>query len=158
MNIESLMNREVYTCRAEDSLNLAARLMWEGDVGCIPVIDADRKPIGVITDRDIAMAAFLSDAPLSSQQVSRSMSKAIRVARVGQSVHSAAELMRTEQLHRLPVVDADGKLAGIVSINDLALAAGSRSVRPLKTEELAATLASICQPRRQRGASNGKDA
>ena len=73
------------------------------------------------------------------------MAKEVHVARIGQSIRHAEELMRTMQIHRLPVVDDAGKLVGILSLNDLALAAGPK--RAVQPGELTATLASICRPR-----------
>jgi CBS domain-containing protein len=147
MNVEDVMNRKVHTCRAEDSLNVPAKLMWERDVGCIPVVDADGRPVGMITDRDICMSSYFAGKPLEQQAVSQAMAKKLHAARLGQSIQSAEELMRTKQIRRLPVVDNAGKLVGILSLNDLALAAGK--ARAVKPDELTATLASICQPRQR---------
>jgi CBS domain-containing protein len=147
MNVEDVMHRSVHTCRPEDSLSIAAGLMWDRDVGCIPVVDDGDKPTGMITDRDICMSAFLTGKPLAEQQVSQAMAKEVHVARVGQSIQSATELMGARQIRRLPIVDRAGKLAGIISLNDLALAAGSERSKAVKPDELTATLASICQPR-----------
>jgi CBS domain-containing protein len=145
MNVEEVMIRKVHTCRPEDSLNVPAKLMWERDVGCIPVVDAQARPVGMITDRDICMSSYFTGKPLEQQAVSHAMAKKVHAARLGQSIRSAEELMRTKQIRRLPVVDNAGKLVGILSLNDLALAAGQkRSVEP---DELTSTLASICQPR-----------
>jgi len=146
MNVEELMNRKVHTCQPENSLNVPARLMWEWDVGCIPVVDADDRPVGIITDRDICMSSYFTGKPLEQQAVSHAMAKKVHAARMGQSIRGAEELMRTKQIRRLPVVDDAGKLVGILSLNDLALAAGPK--RAVQPDELTATLASICQPRR----------
>ena len=57
MRAEQIMTRNVFTCSAVDTLEQAAHEMWEADVGCLVVTDALIRPIGVISDRDIAMAA-----------------------------------------------------------------------------------------------------
>jgi len=145
MSVEDVMNRKVHTCRPEDSLKVPAQLMWERDVGCIPVVDLDARPVGMITDRDICMSCYFTGKPLDQQDVRQAMAKKVHAAREGQSIQSAEELMRSKQIRRLPVVDKAGKLVGIVSVNDLALAAGKE--RAVKPDEVAATLASICQPR-----------
>jgi CBS domain-containing protein len=145
VKIEQVMTRKVYTCRAEDGMNVAAGLMWEHDVGCVPVVDETGKAIGMITDRDICMSAYFTGKRLQDTPVAEAMAKVVHAAHAGQTVQSAETMMRTRQVRRLPVVDTDGKLVGIVSLNDLALAAGR--VRDVKPEELTATLASICQPR-----------
>ena len=145
MNIEEAMHKKVYTCRAEDSMRSAAQLMWEQDIGCVPVIDDTGKAIGMVTDRDLLMSTHLTGKRLEELPVSQAMSKEVYSARVGQSVESAGALMRNKQVRRLPVVDGAGKLAGVVSLNDLAIAGGR--ARAVKAEDVTATLASICQPR-----------
>lgn len=146
MNIEQVMNKNVHTCRSSDSLRFPAQLMWEHDIGCVPVVDEETRPVSMVTDRDLLMCAYFTGKPLEEQTVAQAMSKELHVIHVGQSVQSASALMRAKQVRRLPVVDAAGKLAGIVSVNDLALAGGKG--RAVKPEELSAMLTSICQPRR----------
>jgi len=145
VTIDEVMNGEVFTCRPDDSLATTAQLMWDHDIGSVPVIDADKKPIGMVTDRDVCMSAYFSGKPLAEQTVSQAMSREVHAARLGQSVQTVEGLMRAKQVRRVPVVDDSGKIAGIVTVNDLALTAGkSRSVKP---DELTNVLASICQPR-----------
>lgn len=146
MNIEQVMNKAVHACSPQDSAKHAAQLMWDQDIGCLPVIDQNRKPVAMVTDRDLLMASHLSGKRLETLSVGEAMSKQLHVARVGESLQAVTELMRAKQVRRLPVVDNQGKLAGIVSLNDLALAGGRN--REVKAEDVAATLASICQPRR----------
>jgi len=147
VNIDKIMNKQVHTCRPDDSLNTAAQLMWERDIGCVPVLDFGGKAIGMITDRDICMSAYITGLPLAAQTVSQAMSKSVHCIRASQSIDAAEALMRSKQVRRLPVTDEAGKVVGIVSLNDLALAAGKEPTRALKPDQLTATLASICQPR-----------
>jgi CBS domain-containing protein len=63
MNVEQVMNRSVKSCRPGDSLNQAAQLMWENRCGAVPVVDAEFKPVGFLTDRDICMAAYTRGKP-----------------------------------------------------------------------------------------------
>ena len=58
MRIGDLMTREVQCCAVGDSLNEAARIMWESDCGVVPVVDSEHRVVGVVTDRDISMAAY----------------------------------------------------------------------------------------------------
>jgi CBS-domain-containing membrane protein len=75
MRVEQLMTRDVKVCRAEDTLSRAAQLMWEHDCGCVPVIgtNGDGRLVGIITDRDIAMAAYTQGWPQSAIPVSTAM-------------------------------------------------------------------------------------
>lgn len=145
MKVEEVMQQKVYACRPQDSLRVPAQLMWDQDIGCVAVINDDGKPVGMITDRDVLMGLYTSGRSLDTQQVSNAMSKELVSVQFGQTVQAAEALMMQKQIRRLLVLDRNGKLNGILSLNDLALAAGRQ--RDVKPEEVIATLASICQPR-----------
>ena len=145
MKVDEVMNRNVYSCKPEDTLRYAAQLMWQHDIGCLVVIGEGGKALGMVTDRDLLMCAHLSGKGLEHQAVSQAMSKELHALELGRSVRDAEALMKSKQVRRLAIVNPEGRVAGIVSLNDLALAAGSR--RAVKPEEVVATLASICQPR-----------
>ena len=114
------MTRDVRTCTITDSLNGAARIMWDHDCGCAPVVDAHGKLVGIITDRDICMAAYTQGSPLDAIPVARVMSGArvISCSR-GDDLETAHQLMRTHEVHRLPVVDTRGRPIGILSLSDV---------------------------------------
>ena len=119
MKVADLMTPDVRSCRIHDSLNAAARIMWDHDCGCAPVVDAHGKLIGIVTDRDIAMAAYTQGAPLEAIPVERVMSpKVISCARTD-GLDAAQRLMRTHEIHRIPVVDSRGKPIGILSLSDV---------------------------------------
>jgi CBS domain-containing protein len=145
VNVEALMNPNVHTCRPADLLSVPARLMWERDIGAVPVVDASGVPVGMVTDRDICMSAYTTGKRLEEQRVEAAMSRTVFTVLTNEPVERADALMRERQVRRVPVVDDRGRLVGILSLNDMARAsARERSVRP---EQLTATLASICQPR-----------
>ena len=152
MNVGRIMTQHVKTCRAQDSLQAAARIMWENDCGIVPVVDQESRMVGVITDRDICMAAMFNDLPLSNLQVENTMSTEVFSCRSHDPLEVVEQLMRMHQVHRLPVTDKHGALVGIVSLNDIALEAEHERQLSTKTEigsqEIAATLASICEHRR----------
>jgi CBS domain-containing protein len=152
MKIEQLMTRPVQTCRPQDMTNRAAQIMWEADVGCVPVVDADDRVVGMITDRDIAMAAYTQGQALEAISVESAMAKQVYTCSPGDDIASAAECMQRVRVRRLPVVDSAAKLVGIVSMNDIALqAAQQKSVRKpeVKLDVVALTLAEICQHRHE---------
>ena len=122
MKVRELMSSPAYTCRPTDSLATAARLLWEHDCGMVPVIDGDGRVGATITDRDICMGAFTRGHALGDLRVADSMSRNVVTCAPGDDVAAAARLMAKHQLHRLPVVDADGRACGVLSLNDLALA------------------------------------
>ena len=132
-------------CSPNDSLNHPARLMWELDCGSVPVVDDSGCAIGMVTDRDICMAAYTRGLPFSAIRVASTMSK--RVVSVGPeaSLSDAMALMRTSQVRRLPVVD-QGRLVGIITLADIARhVAWDPSLGAKAALELAETLATISQ-------------
>jgi CBS domain-containing protein len=148
MKVTELMTTEVKTCRQSDSLNRAAQLMWENDCGAIPVVDSELTVIGMLTDRDICMAAYTQGVPLTGASVGSAMSGNVRVCAASDNITSAAELMREHQIRRLPVVDKAQKLVGILSMSDIAreaerLRASKSKKRPLKDSDLVETLGAI---------------
>jgi CBS domain-containing protein len=149
MKVSDLMTKEVKTCHQHDSLNRAAQLMWENDCGAIAVVDADAKVIGMLTDRDICMAAYTQGLALSAVSVGSVMSCDVCVCAGSDNITSAAEQMRERQIRRLPVLDKDHRLVGILSMSDLArkldrLRTSKSRKRPLKDGELIETLGAIC--------------
>ena len=152
MKVSEIMTAEVKCCHPEDSLNTAAQLMWDFDCGCIPVVDDSGRPVGMITDRDICMAAYTQGAKLTERLVASAMSKEIYVCRADDELALVEEMMRQCRVRRLPVVEAQGRLTGIVSLNDIAQAAereraikhGSRGIPDF---EIARVLSAVCKHR-----------
>src|SRR5690606_28351921 len=66
MQVRELMTRDVQVCGPRDDLNRAAQIMWDHDCGVVPVVDSERRPIGMVTDRDVCMAAYTQGKPLSA--------------------------------------------------------------------------------------------
>jgi CBS domain-containing protein len=161
MYASDIMTTTVRSCRANDGLESAAKIMWEADCGVVPVVDADGRVVGIVTDRDVAMAAFMKGQPLSQIQVSSVMSKRVHGARTDDSIESVEALMGRAQVRRVPVVDGEGRLAGIVSMSDLARHTHpstrilglhvSRTGDGLSNDSVVETLAAICQPHSRAG-------
>jgi CBS domain-containing protein len=148
MDVVRIMTKSVKVCRPGDSLNRAAKLMWDHDCGCVVVVDDNGGVVGMLTDRDICMAGYFRNAPLTDIRVSDVMATNVVSVKPSDDISIAEALMQANQIRRLPVLSDARKLVGILSINDVArfarTPAGRRSV---KSEGLAATLATICSPR-----------
>jgi CBS domain-containing protein len=147
MNVRELMNSQVVSCSPQDTLERAAQLMWDGDLGAVPVVDDDGHPVGMVTDRDICIAAYTQGCRLSESRVASAMARDLRTCKPSDSVGYAEELMRKYQVRRLPVVDG-GKLVGMVSLNDFATAAADKRGNKASLDALGVTLARISEPRR----------
>ena len=123
MKVEQLMTRNVESCRSDDRLNRAAQIMWERDCGVVPVMAAGNgsgRLVGMLTDRDICMAAYTQGRPLAEIPVASAASQQIYSCRASDSIAVALKVMQTNQVHRLPVVDQDEQLVGMLSLADLA--------------------------------------
>jgi CBS domain-containing protein len=153
MKVEQLMKREVKVCSAADSLNRAAQLMWEADCGCVPVISSngDGALVGIVTDRDIAIAAYTQGKPLAEIPVSVAMAKKVIACHTGDGLRHAEALMRQNRVRRMPVLDQNHRVAGILSLNDIALEAQREKAggRPqeVTADDVAETIAAVCEPR-----------
>jgi CBS domain-containing protein len=137
-------------CRSHDSLATAARIMWEEDCGCVPVVDDDGRPIAMLTDRDACMAAFTQGRPMTEISVATAMSPSIHTCRADGRMNEIEAIMRLHQVRRLPVVDEDGRLRGIVSVNDIVRAHEQYGRKTVGGEPLLATLGKIGQHRVER--------
>lgn len=120
MKVEELMNSAPRTCGPYDSLNLVAQIMWDDACGCVPIIDGAQRPIGVLTDRDVAMAAYTRGRRLVDISVLETMARRVICCESASSAADAEKLMREHGLRRLPVVDRSGKLVGLVTREALA--------------------------------------
>jgi CBS domain-containing protein len=145
MQIAHVMTKKIQTCRASDSLARAAQLMWDHDIGTVAVVDEHGQLVGMVTDRDCCMAAYLRGQPLAHISVSVAMTNHVVSCTLDDSDVVAATLMSKHRVRRIPVVDDAQRPIGIVSINDLAIAMAEGSDVP--AIEVAGTLAAISQHR-----------
>jgi CBS domain-containing protein len=150
MKIADLMTTRVQTCNLNDSLNAAANVMWEHDCGIVPVLDAAGKLVGVLTDRDVCMAAFFHGMRLAELPVREVMARDLHTLRPDAPLFDALELMRRMQVRRLPIVGDEGELVGILSLADVAAAWRSRALvdgRQLRDEDVSEVLSAITRSR-----------
>ena len=147
MRIEQLMSQPAINCGQNDTLNTAARLMWENDCGVLPVVGDDGRLVGIVTDRDICMSAYTQGKSLHEILVSSAMAKQVFSCHPQDSVDAAEQLMSKSQIRRMPVIDDDNHPIGVLSLNDIARNAGSARRGNGVDHEIVQTLAAICQPR-----------
>lgn len=118
MRVDELMS-EATCCREDDSVRDCANVMKEADIGFLPICDAQGEPIGAITDRDIAVRVVAAGRSYD-EPASAFMSRDVIGCRLGDDVQRAIELMRNERKSRVMVCDEQGKLKGVISLQDLA--------------------------------------
>ena len=146
MKVKELMTSDVKSCGPDTNLAAAAKIMWEDDCGAVPVTDERGHVIGVITDRDICIAGATrarAEGEISVQDV---ISKVVYSCAPTDDVRQALETMRLRKVRRLPVVDQNGRLAGIVSVHDIALEARSRKGVDIPAEAVLDTFIAITAP------------
>jgi len=150
MKIEQLMTREVKTVRPHDHLDQAARLMWENDCGCLPVVNDDGAVVGMITDRDVCMAAWTQGRAPAELDVRIAMSAELFTCGPNDGPRRVERIMQEHQVRRVPVTDEAGKLVGLVSLNDLARESQQRpGGGEVAQDGVARTLAAVCRPRNE---------
>ena len=124
MNLIELASREVETVDLSCSLLEAARRMADQSVGCLVITDASREvPLGIVTDRDLVMLMARGVDP-SAETVASLTTRELETLRAGEGLQQAAHKMRKHGVRRLPILDVEGRLAGIVSMDDLMVLLG----------------------------------
>lgn len=140
MLVKDVCRRDVKACGPDDNLAQAAAAMCSFDCGILPVVDDDRRLLGVLTDRDICMAVATRDQRASRLLVREVLTVDPVACGPDDDLARALERMARAQVRRLPVLDVDGALLGMLSIHDVLLREG------LEAEAVRA-LRAICEPR-----------
>jgi CBS domain-containing protein len=147
MRVQDLMTHPAITCHVNDALDLAAQRMWDHDCGVLPVVNDEGQVTGMVTDRDICMAALTQGRPLHELLVNVAMAKHVIAVAPDSTIGDVEQLMAQHQIRRLPVLDAANRPLGVISLNDLAVEA-VRSDTRMKHEipKVTHTLAAVCRP------------
>jgi CBS domain-containing protein len=144
MTAKNLMTSNVKWCSADADLATVAKIMWDCDCGIVPVVNEERKVVGMITDRDICIAAATRSTAPESIRVREVMSGHIHKCFSEDDVSTVLTTMKERRVRRLPVLDQQERLVGIISMNDLVPRADCRAGAAVPAEEFLATLTSIC--------------
>ena len=140
MKVQEVMTSNVRSCRPESNLAEAVRDMWEADCGVLPVVGADNRVIGVITDRDICVAVATKGRTadrIAVREVARDHN--LQTCLAADDTTAVLKVMQAHRVRRLPVIDEGGHLQGIVCLNDIVTHPGAATAT-----QIANTLAAIC--------------
>jgi CBS domain-containing protein len=121
MKVAELMTSVVQSCTPETNLAAAAMEMWDGDCGALPIVDDGGRVLGMITDRDICIAAATNHKHIASIKVGEVRTGEVQSCTPETSVRDALTIFEQARVRRLPVVDEDNKLQGILSLSDIVL-------------------------------------
>ena len=144
MKVEQLMTPSPATCGLTENLAQAAERMWDANCGIIPVVDDLGHVTGVVTDRDICIAAATRGRAPGEIRVDEMPGRPVVACRPDDDVKTALNAMKEHRVRRLPVTSDEGILHGIISLDDIASAAGSRDT--ITTSEVTSAMKAIYAP------------
>jgi CBS domain-containing protein len=142
MKVRDLMTTEVRTCAPDTNLGAAAALMLDGDCGILPVVD-NGVLVGIVTDRDLFIALATRNQRAAELTVGQVMRSTVHSCLPEDDVQEVLALMKQHRVRRLPVLGFGGVVVGIISLNDLVLAAGPR--KPVRDSDVTDALRAICE-------------
>jgi CBS domain-containing protein len=119
MKCQDLMKTEVETFRGNDLVSVIARRMRDVNIGFVPICDPDGRPIGTITDRDIAVRVCANDLRASETRAADIMTREVVTCRELDDLERAERLMAVHHKSRMMIVDDDGRLQGVISLSDI---------------------------------------
>jgi len=134
MRIRHVMTKDPKACAPSDSAQQAARIMRDEDAGIVPVVESaeSRKIVGVVTDRDLCMLVVADACDASATKVETCMTTKVVTCSPDDAVERVTQLMRENQIRRIPVINAERELVGIVALADIVERA---EVKPTQTAE-----------------------
>lgn len=155
MKVSELMTRDVAMHTTDATLATVANTMWRRNCGTIVVRGHTGELLGIATDRDMFIALATRDGRASEVLVGEVMTRNPATCYADEDVHHALEKMRLGKVRRIPVIDAHGRVEGILSLDDLARCAST--TEPVREGEVMATFRSICGKGPHPDATDAKD-
>ncbi|RKG83691.1 CBS domain-containing protein [Corallococcus terminator] len=120
LTARDIMTRAVRTARRDSTLREVAQLMKDEDCGVVPIVDAEGRLLGLVTDRDLALRAFAGGRAVDGLRAADVMTEDIEVVLPEENLHGVIDLMGRRQVRRVPVVEPDDRLVGIIALGDIA--------------------------------------
>lgn len=139
MKIKDCMECNVYYLKPENTVQECAKMMSDNHIGCVPVCDSEDNIVGLVTDRDIILRSIAWDKDVKTTPISEIMTTKVCCCNKDVEIKEAQELMSQNQIRRLPIVDDDNKIIGILTLGDLAKSDN------VNNKEVSDTLETICK-------------
>ena len=140
MKVKECMCNKVYSCTPSTTAYDVAKIMQLNHIGCVPVCDNENCMVGIVTDRDLVLRCLASDKNVKETPVSEIMTTNVWTCKPEDDMTNVQTKMGNEQIRRLPVVDNEGKVIGMLTIGDLA-----KNDMEIGQDEVSDTLNSICE-------------
>jgi len=149
MKVQDVMMRTPVFCDPETNLGAAVELLWNRNCGMLPIVDAQQKVVGVVTDRDLCVALGTRNRLPGEIKVGEVASGSVYACKPEDDIHTALEAMAKQKVRRLAVVNKQGALEGILSMDDVVLHAepgGAGRAPELSHAEIVETLRRVYGP------------
>lgn len=149
MKVKEVMMKTPATCMAETNLGAAVELLWDRNCGILPVVNAEQKVVGVVTDRDICIALGTRNRLSGEIAVQEVATDKVFACTPDDDIRTALGTMAQAKVRRLPVINADGKLEGILSMDDVVLHSEKRLAAKsteLSHDDIVETLKKVYRP------------
>lgn len=150
MKVADVMMRTPASCTAVTNLAAAVEILWQRNCGMLPVVGHEGRVTGVITDRDICIALGTRNRPAAEITVAEVQPAKLFACKADDDIHSALAIMSGAKVRRLPVLDGDGKLQGILSFDDVvlhAISGGIGRIPELSSNEVIEYMKRVYQPK-----------
>ena len=148
MKVQDIMTRDVKFCGPDTNLAEATEILWRNNCGTLPVLDSGGELIGLVTDRDMCIALGTRNCRASDLAVREVAMKPVFTCGPNDDVHGALKTMRQHQVRRVPVVGEDGKLAGILCLDEIVLhVQKTDDKKGVSYEDVVNTMKAICEHR-----------
>lgn len=144
MKVLEVMTASPETCRPDDNLAEAVERLWQANCGALPVTDSTGRVAGILTDRDICIALGTRNQRAADIRVASVMRTNVLTCLPEEQVLTALARMTDRRVRRLPVVDAGGRLTGILSLADIVAVAGGAGRSDVRPTAVVDTLKAIC--------------
>lgn len=121
MKCKDIMTKYIKMCNTECSIKDATQIMQDLNCGAVPIVNENQEPIGMVTDRDIALHTILDNKNPKTNKISEFMSKPVITCLENEDIDNAIQKMKDNKIRRIPVVDEKNKITGIISLGDIAV-------------------------------------
>jgi len=148
MKVQDIMTQDVKFCGPDTNVAAATEILWRNNCGALPIVDSDGKLVGLITDRDMCIALGTRNCRASELAVGDVATKPVFTCGPNEDVHVALKTLRQHQIRRMPVVGAEGKLEGILCLDEIVLHAQRTELKKgISYEDVVNTMKAICEHR-----------